>query len=158
MLLPSTVQANSLEKWRIRRLLTLVLYSHRPPRASPGRAGISFDAGVCSGYFFKIQKIAGKIEWGANNSCQTLNSSSVSPHSISSTLRRGFGPFNLGREDRGTVKSPTASQFSQVVTAYGDLTCKNTKSRVYDQVVNITGHGTHFGPRISPDSQLACEA
>ena len=119
---------------------------------------MSFDVEVCEGHFFNIQKIAGKVEWAAQNSCQTLQPNSFYPHTITSTLRREHGLFNLLREPRATAASPSNSKYNLVVTAYGTKTCSNSNSRVYDQTVTVTVHGTQFGPKVSPDSTLSCEA
>ncbi len=119
-------------------------------------ASLSFEAGVCAGSFFKIIKVNGRIEWGAQNSCYTLPPSSVYPHVVKATLRRGYGLFNVLRENRATTSS--SSPYSQVATAFASKGCGGNSSHVFDQVVYVTVHGTQFGPKVSDEVTLNCAA
>lgn len=117
-----------------------------------------FDAGICAGRFYAIRVVKNVLEWGAENSCaSTAAPNDLYPHSISATLRQGnTGKLSIKMYTKHTASSPKSSAYSRVASAHGTHKCADNNTHKFDQVVNVTVHGTKFGPKVSPQVKLAC--
>ncbi len=119
---------------------------------------VDIDAGICSGRFYPIRVVKNVLEWGAENSCaSTAAPNDLYPHSISATLRQGnVGKLSIRLYDKATVSSPKSSAYSRVASTHGMRKCADNNTHKFVQVVNITVHGTKFGPKSSPEVRFAC--
>lgn len=122
------------------------------------RLTADFDAGICAGRFYSILVVKNVLEWGAESSCSsTAAPNDLYPHSVSATLRQGnTSVISIKMYTKATVTSPASSHYSRVASIHGARKCLDGNTHKFDQVVNVTVHGTKFGPKVSPQVKLVC--
>lgn len=124
--------------------------------SSTGKSDI--DAGICTGSFFTPAMVAGKIEWGASDSCKsTAAPNDLYQHYITVNLRQGnTDVMTLGRMYSKRWATSPNSRYSRVASVHVTLSCDNTTKHHFDVVVYVTVHSIQFAPHVSNNPILAC--
>ncbi len=135
-----------------------ILASPNTPSSGVSTLSADFDAGLCSGRFTLPAKIAGKLEWGASDSC----SSTAAPNDlyqqyIKVSLRQGnTDVWSLGRMYTKRTVTSTNSRYSRVATVHQTSDCDDTNQHHFDVIVYVTVHSVSFNPVVSGAPVSAC--
>ena len=128
------------------------------PSTAASATAAGFSAGICAGKFRDITKEVGEVVFGAQSSCVASNNSFYR-HRVTALLRDTCtDPFPLCIivTDRGTVTSPSSSNFSRLATAAGERKCKTSGKRKYEQRVTVEVRSVQHGPFWQTNRVVAC--
>lgn len=125
---------------------------------SPSVGTTAYSAGICAGYFINPRMVAGKLEWGAWDSCSsTASPNDLYVHELKVTFRQQNPGLMRPWYVKRTVTSPTSQRFNRAITVHVTSNCDDTNSHNFHILVYPQVHSVKFSTiQSSSMSNIPC--